>query len=85
MVDWLNCIGNLYVTYTNTPDPIMVQLIEKYGFIFDDDYWYWIPKQRKGNGKRLGIVKRAPIWTYPVKSVPSEKAHYRVKVPIDQW
>jgi len=69
-IDWLNCPGP-YVSYAylDQCDWRVSRLLEIYPFFFDDDYWYWKPKSKCG-----AIVKRAPLWTYPTKSVPAEKA-----------
>ena len=71
--EWLNSPGP-YVQYTYDPDPRLVAIIRRYGFAFDDSYWFWIPRTRRGGELPLLIVKRAPLWTYPNKSVPAEKA-----------
>jgi hypothetical protein len=51
-----------------------VAIIRRHGFAFDDKYWYWIPKTKLGAEQALLLVKRSPLWTYPTKSVPAEKA-----------
>lgn len=71
--EWLNNPGP-YTQYTHDPGPKLVQIIERFGFCFDDKYWYWIPKIKRKGKKNSGIVKRAPLWTYPCKSVPAEKS-----------
>jgi hypothetical protein len=71
MTEWLNC-HNPYVQYTHEPDKTMVELIQRYGFLFDDDYWYWIPKYRGSKREVPSMVKRSPLWTYPCKSVARE-------------
>lgn len=53
-----------------------LRLLEMYPFFFDDEYWYWHPKTRRGAVMRT-IIKRAPLWTYPQKSVPAEKHKLR--------
>lgn len=74
--EWLNSPGP-YVQYTHIPDPRLVKLIKKYGFVFDDEFWYWIPKVTRNGKKLYNLVKRAPLWTYPCKSVPAEKSRRR--------
>jgi hypothetical protein len=74
--EWLNSPGP-YVQYTYNADPRLVRLIQAFGFAFDDKFWYWCPLCRGKNSRRVlntSIVKRAPLWTYPTKSVPAEKA-----------
>lgn len=66
MTEWLNT-RDLYVQYAYEDQPKRDQLIKEFGFCFDDQYFYWNPK------KRPDIVKRAPIWLYPKKSIPMEK------------
>lgn len=70
--EWLNRPGP-YGQYTHNPDPRLIEIIRRHGFAFDDEFWYWIPKFRNGklNDK---MMKRAPLWTYPCKSVPAEKS-----------
>ncbi len=76
--EWLNNPGP-YTQYTHNPDLRLAQLIDRYGFVFDDKFWYWKPKvTRKSRGKTHNIVKRAPLWTYPCKSVPAEKSQRHV-------
>ena len=80
MTEWLNT-PSPYAQYTYDADPRLKQIILMYGFAFDDSFWYWIPRARRGE-LRTDIVKRSPLWTYPNKSVPAEKssrkkaAHY---------
>ena len=64
--EWLNFRGP-YGQYTRDPDPKMVTIIERWGFYFDDDFYYWIPKSKRN------IVKRFPIWLYPQRVVSAEK------------
>jgi len=73
MTEWLNCKGNLYVTYCSADqvDPRLLGLIDNHGFAFDDSFWYWRPRARRSH-KPLPIIKRSPIWTYPKKSVDAE-------------
>lgn len=71
--EWLNSPGP-YVQYTYNADPRLVRLIQAFGFAFDDKFWYWCPLCRGKNSRRVlntSIVKRAPLWTYPTKSVPA--------------
>jgi hypothetical protein len=74
--EWLNSPGP-YVQYTYNPDLRLVALIRRFGFAFDDCYWFWIPKNRGGAELPTLMVKRAPLWTYPCKSIPAEKAQKR--------
>jgi len=71
--EWLNSPGP-YVQYTYEADPRLVAIIRRHGFAFDDRFWYWIPKTKRGRELPLLMVKRAPLWAYPCKSVPAEKA-----------
>ncbi len=72
--EWLNSPGP-YVQYTYDVDPKLAALILRYGFAFDDKFWYFIPKVKRGGAlNSMPIVKRAPLWTYPCKSMPAEKA-----------
>ena len=66
MPEWLNFHGP-YGQYTRDPDPEMVKIIERWGFYFDDDYYYWSPPNRKD------VVKRFPIWAYPYRVINAEK------------
>ncbi len=75
-MEWLNSPGP-YVQYTYDPDPRLVALIRRHGFAFDDVFWYWIPRNKRGGELTVLMVKRAPLWTYPTKSVPAEKAQQR--------
>lgn len=70
-----------FVDWTYEIDPKMLRILEKYPFVFDDEFWYWHPKTRRGAELKT-IVKRAPLWTYPQKSVPAEK--YVMKDPKQQ-
>jgi hypothetical protein len=70
--EWLNSPGP-YVQYTYGPDPNLVAIIRRHGFCFDDRFWYWIPKTKWGGEQSMLMVKRSPLWTYPLKSVPAEK------------
>jgi hypothetical protein len=77
MLDWLNCQGNAYVQYCfaeQLPEKL-VTLIDRYDFAFDDTFWYWRVKPRSRANKRImtNIIKRSPSWTYPQKSIPTEK------------
>ena len=73
-MEWLNSPGP-YVQYTYDPDPKLVLIIRRHGFCFDEAHWFWIPKTKRGGVEQLMLmVKRAPLWTYPTKSVPAEKA-----------
>ena len=75
--EWLNSPGP-YVQYTYDPDPKLVAIIRRYGFAFDNEHWYWIPKAKRGGAELpMLMVKRAPLWTYPTKSVPAEKAQHK--------
>jgi hypothetical protein len=74
--EWLNSPGP-YVQYTYDADPRLVAIIRRHGFAFDDRFWYWIPKTKLGKEQVLLMVKRAPLWTYPTKSVPAEKAQHK--------
>jgi len=71
IAEWLNCPGPYaQYSYLEQHDWRVARLLELYPFFFDDVYWYWKPK-----GKSAGaIIKRAPLWSYPNKSVPAEKA-----------
>lgn len=69
--EWLNSPGP-YVQYTYNADPKLVAIIRRHGFAFDERFWYWVPKTKLGQEQTM--VKRAPLWTYPTKSVPAEKA-----------
>ena len=71
--EWLNNPGP-YVQYTYEADSRLIQIIRRHGFAFDGKFWYWIPKTKRGGEQATLIVKRAPLWTYPNKSVPAEKA-----------
>jgi len=73
MTDWL-CTPNPYVHYTNWEQlsPKMTQILLAYGEMFDDEWYYWIPKNRKGHLLVGQIVKRAPLWVNG-KGVPAEK------------
>ena len=71
--EWLNSPGP-YVQYTYDPDPKLVLIIRRHGFAFDEAHWFWIPKTKRGVEQSVLMVKRAPLWTYPAKSVPAEKA-----------
>ena len=73
MPDWL-CTPNPYVLYTNWEqlDSKMRQILLKYGEMFDDERYYWIPKNRKGQLLVGQIVKCAPLWVKG-KGVPAEK------------
>jgi len=44
-------------------------LLERYGTVFDDDWWYWVTT--RGRGKGL-FVKCVPIWQTS-KKMPAEK------------
>jgi hypothetical protein len=73
--EWLNT-PDIYNQYCFEADPRLVSIIQRWGFAFDEKYWYWIPTTRKG--KPTQIVKRAPLWTYPRKAHDNEKhAHGR--------
>jgi hypothetical protein len=69
-----------YTDWTYEIDPKALKLLELYPFFFDDEYWYWHPKTRKGVLNRT-ILKRAPLWTYPNKSCPAESPKVRLKDP----
>lgn len=71
--EWLNSPGP-YVQYTYDADPKLIAIIRRHGFAFDEKHWYWIPKTKRGAELPMLLVKRAPLWTYPTKSVPAEKA-----------
>jgi pimeloyl-ACP methyl ester carboxylesterase len=71
--EWLNSPGP-YVQYTYDPDPKLIAVIRRHGFAFDGEHWFWIPRTKQGGEQATLIVKRAPLWTYPTKSVPAEKA-----------
>jgi hypothetical protein len=75
--EWLNNPGP-YTQYTHNPDPRLIKLIETYGFAFNDEFWYWIPKATRNGKKNQNLVKRAPLWTYPCKSVPAEKSRRHI-------
>jgi len=75
----------LEIEWKNTPDlyndycyleecrPLMQKLLLRYTWFFDNEYFYWLVKHRKGH--RSGqIVKRRPLYWYPQKSTPQEKA-----------
>lgn len=65
-MDWRNT-RDLYVDYTyEIPEKALI-LLEKYGWFFDDEYFYYRPK------KRPDIMKRMPLWAYPKKQIPTEK------------
>lgn len=70
--EWLNA-RDLYVQYTHTFPLAGLKLIEKYGFLFDDSYFYWIPACKGKKPVYFGIIKRAPLFMYPHKWTPAEK------------
>lgn len=76
-MEW-KCTPDLYNTYENLScvDAKMLLLIEKYGFFFDDEFFYWRPER---NGKKADIIKRRPLYWYPVKSTPAEKSKRYVR------
>jgi len=76
-MEWLNT-PNPYIQYTHNPDIRLIKIIEVYGFCFDDIYWYWMPKYRRSH-IIVGIVKKAPLWTYPSKCINAEKANPKNK------
>ncbi len=76
MVEWLNTPGP-YVQYTYDVDPKLSSIIQSNGFAFDDTYWYWHPRRRNRKTPILDMIKRAPLWTYPCRSVPAEKSRKR--------
>lgn len=45
--EWLNSPGP-YVQYTYDADPRLVAIIRRHGFAFDDRFWFWIPKTKRG-------------------------------------
>lgn len=83
MTEWLNC-HNPYTQYTHEPPNKLKTIVEKYGFAFDDNYWYWIPKYRKSKTVVPNMLKRNPLWTYPCKSIAREngkpKKKYKYKL-----
>jgi hypothetical protein len=72
--EWLNSPGP-YVQYTYDVDPRLVAIIRRHGFAFDDRFWYWIPKTKRGKELPMLMIKRAPLWIYPHKSLPAEKSN----------
>jgi hypothetical protein len=69
MMEWKNS-PDLYNDYVHLEECpwAMAQLLKTYGWFFDDSFFYWQVKDRD-------IVKRRPLYWYPQKSTPSEKAH----------
>ena len=64
---WLNAPYNAYVRYTHEITEIEKRLVERYGWFFDDTFFYWQPKQNQN------ILKRAPLWMYPQKGLGGSK------------
>jgi hypothetical protein len=48
--EWLNSPGP-YVQYTYDADPRLVAIIRRHGFAFDERFWFWIPKTRRGGNR----------------------------------
>lgn len=71
-MEW-KCTPDLYNTYENIDqaDPKLVAIIQRHGFSFDEQYFYWQPRQK--NGTMANIIKRRPLYWYPQKSTPTEK------------
>lgn len=68
VLEWLNRPGPYGQYCYADQNPRARVILSKYPFFFDDFFWYWNPKGRKD------IIVRAPLWTFPCKSVPAEKA-----------
>lgn len=64
--DWKNTRG-LYVQYTYEITEKELFLLEKYGWFFDDVYFYFRQLRRPD------ILKKAPLWMHPKKCIPAEK------------
>lgn len=79
MMEWKNSpdLFNDYVHIDECPWG-MKQILLQYGWFFDDDYFYWLPRCRK-NTKYVDVVKRRPLYWYPQKKTPSEKVKRYIK------
>lgn len=77
IMEW-KCTPDLYNTYENIDqvNPKLLAIIEKWGFCFDEDFFFWRPER---NGKKANIIKRRPLYWYPQKSTPAEKSKRKVK------
>ena len=64
MTEWLNFHGPYGQYARDGVDPKMLSIIRRWGFYFDDEWYYW-----EANGK----VKRFPIWAYPQRVVNAER------------
>lgn len=62
-IEWLNRPFQRYGQYTYEIPEKAKFLIEKWGWFFDDEYFYYIPRTRKD------IMVRFPIWMYPQKGL----------------
>jgi len=60
MTEWLNSFS-LTRQYTYEISEKARQLIERYGWFFDDDFAYWFGPYRKD------IMMRVPVWQWPEK------------------
>lgn len=71
-MEWKNT-PDLYTDYIQLEEAPqkMLQLLTKYPFFFDEEFFYWQVKDRKGNLRP--IIKRRPLYWYPQKSTPAEK------------
>ncbi len=81
-LEWKNSpdLYNDYEFLENCPWA-MQRILAAYGWFFDDNYFYWIPKHR--TGQLSNIVKRRPLYWYPQKSTPSEKPKGKHKLPLE--
>jgi hypothetical protein len=70
-MEWKNTIDlfNDYVRLEECPSA-MAAILLRYGWFFDDLYFYWLVKDRN-------IVKRRPLYWYPQKATPQEKPKKR--------
>jgi hypothetical protein len=72
-MEWKNSpdLFNDYVFLEECPRA-MAKILLKFGWFFDDIFFYWLVKGGK-------IVKRRPLYWYPQKSTPTEKARKYIR------
>jgi len=66
-IEWLNRPFQRYGQYTYEIPLKALGLINRYGWFFDDDYFYYIPRTRKD------IMIRFPLWMYPQKGLSGKQ------------